>query len=579
MATCLALGSAADPSLLRAEATAARVAEADVDYLITRGAPGRPGGRLVVALRAEPKTFNPVTAIDNPSLTVIRRLTGDLIHVDRSSQNPVPALAESWQRSADGLEYEVRLRRGIRFSDGEPFGAEDVVFSFQVLLDPKIGSPHRQFLMPGGRPIQVEKLGSHRLRFRLAAPNAAGERLFDNLPILPRHRLKAAYEEGRLADAWGLETDPEEVVGLGAFQLQAYSPGERLVLRRNPHYWKVDAAGAPLPYLESLVFVFVPDQMASALRFQSGETHLVDRLSTESFEFLRRRGGLDMRDLGPGLEYSFLFFNLNQLENQPELEKKQTWFKDLRFRRAISSTIDRDGIAGLIYGGRAAPLLTQVTPGIRNWVRSDLEPKRRSTAEARKLLREAGFEWRDDKLFDAQGLPVELTILTSASNEERMGMATIVQEDLRQLGIAADVVGLEFRALLERVLKTHDYDAVILSMDSGDTDPNALIPVLTSTGGTHLWQLKAGSVLPSWQQELDELMSRQAVTLDAKERFALYGRAQQLMAEYQPMIFLVSPHVLVGGASNLGNFEPTVLGHSTLWNVDQIYWRVDAERP
>ena len=134
-----------------------------------------------------------------------------------------------------------------------------------------------------------------------------------------------------------------------------------------------------------------------------------------------------------------------------------------------------------------------------------------------------------------------------------MGMATIIQEDLRSLGIQTNLVGLEFRALLDRVLSTFDYEAAVLSMNSGDTDPNALMPVLTSTGPSHLWQLKYDT-LPAWQKEIDDLMALQLVTLDSAERRRLYDRVQGLMAGNQPMVFLVSPHILTGADSTSGQF-------------------------
>ena len=111
------------------------------ELLRTDNEVGRYGGRLVVALRAEPKTLNPVTAVDNPSRTVIRRMMADLIHINRYSQRTEPALAKSWTASRDGRRYTLQLRRGLRFSDGHPFNADDVLFTFQVYLDEQVHSP------------------------------------------------------------------------------------------------------------------------------------------------------------------------------------------------------------------------------------------------------------------------------------------------------------------------------------------------------------------------------------------------------------------------------------------------------
>ena len=538
---------------------------------------GQHGGDLVASLRAEPRTFNPVTAIDNPSLTVLRRMHADLVHIDRRSHEAKPALATDWVVSEDGRQYELTLRRDVRFSDGHPFDAADVVFTFEALLDERNNSPYAELLRPGGEPIRVEKLDSHRLRFHLAASYAAGERLFDSLPILPRHKLEAAQREGRLSEEWSTATSPADIVGLGPFMLQQYAPGQRLVLVRNPHYWKVDRQDRRLPYLERLVFEVGANPSAEVLRFKAGEIHVLDRISHSSFEALERASSgarIALHDLGPGLQYSFLLLNLNQLTGKPELERKQRWWRDVKFRRGLSAAVDRSAIVRLVYGGRGEPLATHVTPGLGAWHDKSLKPVAREPGKARGFFQRAGFTWdKDGRMHDAAGKPVQLTLLVSSSNQPRRDIAQVVQEDLRQLGIDVRLATLEFRALLERVLKTFDYEMVVLSMGGGDADPNGSIPLLTSTGQNHLWQLESGGKLPPWQVEIDELMQEQLIELDPKRRLAAYHRVQGLVAENLPMIFLASPNVLVGSARGLGNFRPAVLDHSTLWNVDVLFWQ------
>src|SRR5579872_3190476 len=134
---------------------------------------GHYGGTLVVGQRSEPKTLNPVIAADAPSREVIGRLTADLIHINRGSQQTEPALAKSWSESKDGRTFTVKLRRGLRFSDGHLFDADDVVFSFQVYLDENVHSPQRDLLVVGGKPIAVQKIDQYTVRFSLAEPYAA----------------------------------------------------------------------------------------------------------------------------------------------------------------------------------------------------------------------------------------------------------------------------------------------------------------------------------------------------------------------------------------------------------------------
>src|SRR5215469_1783973 len=217
------------------------------ERLVVPGLAGQPGGRMVYAERTEPKSLNPLFAADTASRDVIHRLNADLVHINRTTLATQPELAKSCRISADGLHYTIELRQGLRFSDGHPFDADDVMFTFQVYLDEQIGSPQRSLWMLDDKPIRVRKLGPYRVVFDLPRVNAVGERIFDSVPMLPRHLLEAAYREGRLQDAWGLRTAPNTIAGLGPFCLKQYVPGQRVVLERNPYYWKSDPAGNRLP--------------------------------------------------------------------------------------------------------------------------------------------------------------------------------------------------------------------------------------------------------------------------------------------------------------------------------------------
>src|SRR6202789_3632985 len=191
--------------------------QAGEERMIAGGSPGHAGGRLVIALRSGPRTLNPALALDEPSRDVIRCMTADLIHINRGSLKTEPSLAKSWSVSRDGRQYTLQLRRGVRFSDGEPFNADDVIFSFQVYLDEKVASSQRDLLLVGGKPITFVKVGDYAVRFELAQPYAAAERLFDSIAILPRHLLQGGYRAGGLSHAWSPAMGPREFVGLVSF--------------------------------------------------------------------------------------------------------------------------------------------------------------------------------------------------------------------------------------------------------------------------------------------------------------------------------------------------------------------------
>ena len=552
------------------------------DRLISRATVGRYGGQLVVNQRAEPRTLNPVTAIDSVSRDVVKCTIADLIHINRETQRAEPALARSWTTSSDGRRYTLALRRDIHFSDGQPFDADDVLFSFAVYLDADIRSPQRDLLVVGGQPVRVRKIDPYTVQVDLAAPYAGAERLFDGVAMLPRHLLESAFKGGRLATAWSVGTPPSEMAGLGPFRLKEYVPGERIVLERNPYYWKADRAGQRLPYLDRVAFTVVASDDAQAIRFQAGEADVASRLTAENFDVLKRAeptAPYTLVDLGAGLDYSFLFFNLNDLgPGLAEISRKQRWFRETAFRRAVSLAIDREAIVRLVYRGRATPLWSHVPPGNTLWVNRAIPQPARSLDGARRLLRAAGFSWAlQGTLLDGRGDPVEFSILTNAGNHERLGMATIIQDDLQQLGVSVHVVTLELRALIDRLLKTHDYEACVLGLGNGDASPSAEMNVWLSSGGSHLWHPEQTQPATPWEAEIDALMRRQLTTLDAGARKRLYDRVQELVAQNLPLIVLASPNVLVGARKGLGNFRPAVLDHHTLWNIEELFWR--PERP
>jgi len=545
------------------------------------GQPGRRGGRLVVALRSEPKTLNPIVAMDEPSREVIGVMQADLIHINRASQLTDPALAKSWKISADGLRYTLKLRSGLRFSDGQPMDADDVVFSFRVYLDESIHAPQRDLLIVGGKPIEVRKVNQATVEFRLAKPYGAGARLFDGIAILPKHLLEKPYLEGKLAQYWPLSTPEGQWAGLGPFRLKQYVPGERLVLERNPYYWKEDEKGTRLPYLDELVFLFVPSADAQVLRFQSGETDIITGLGAGNFSVLSRQAhGVTMTDAGPGLEFNFLFFNLNELPAgaSAETARKRAWFNSVKFRDAVSFAVDREAIVRLVYQGHGAAIWGPVTPGDHRWIDPAIEHPPRSIERSLELLRHAGFSIEnnsngDRTLVDRDGVQVKFTIVTSASNADRLKMATLIQDDLKQIGMQVQVVPLEFRSLLDRVMQSKDYDACVLGLASYDTDPNSDINVWLSSGGTHLWHPSQTHPATAWEAEIDRLMEQQLTALKFAERKKIYDHVQEILAQNQPMIFLASPDILVGARNNMGNFRPAVLEPYALWNIEELYLR------
>jgi peptide/nickel transport system substrate-binding protein len=540
------------------------------DLLRVAGLSGRAGGRLVFGQRSEPKTLNPLTALDAPAREVLNRLHADLVHINRSTLKTEAALAKSYKISPDGSKFEIELRRGLKFSDGQPFDADDVIFTFQVYLDEKVNAPQRSLWVIDGKAATVRKLDAYRVSFELPRGNAVAERIFDSVPILPRHLLETPYREGRIRDVWGLRTPASQIAGLGPFRLKEYAAGQRVVLEKNPYYWKADADGTRLPYLGELVFTFAAGEDMQVMRFQGGESDTIARITPKDYAVLARdaeRRGYALQDAGPSLDFSFLAFNLN------DSAKQKPWAR-VAFRRAVYEAIDRQAIVKLVYQGQAEPIGSPVGAGNRMWVDGALPKPVRSLEKARNLLMADGFKWsRDGLLLDGAGSPVQFSILASSTNPERVQMATLIQADLKPLGIRADVVQLEPLSLVDRVTKTRQFDTAILAIGSPDADPNVDINFWLSKGTQHVWNAAQSAPATPWEGEIDRLMAQQMVTRQYAARKKLFDRVQQIAYENAPAVPLVTTHLLVGAKKNLGNFRPALLEPYTLWNAEELYWK------
>ena len=551
------------------------------EYLIVSDLEGKRGGTLLTAHRSEPRTFNPLVAMDGSSKEIIGLLTADLIHINRYTQRTEPALARSWELSRDGRQFTVHLRRGLQFSDGYSFNADDVLFTFQAYLDEHIHSPQRDLLNVGGKPIRVDRADAYTVVFTLAQPYGAAERLFDSIAILPKHILERAYQEGKLAESWNLNTPATQIAGLGPFQLRRYSP-EGITLERNPFYWKRDTKGNQLPYLDRIVSLALSTPEAEELRFQGGDLDVISRFDAQDFSTLQRTStGRNYRlyDAGPGLEYCFLLFNLNDIgsEGGPILQK-QKWFRQTAFRRALSSVVDRDSMIRLAYSGRAYPLSVQTSPGNRAWLDTAIPRPERSIELSRNILRRAHFAWAPDGiLHDSSGEAVEFSVMYNSGKPQQERIAAIIQEDLKEIGINANPVPIDFTGLVNRVFDTFRYETAIMTLADGDADPNTEMNVLLSTGQTHVWKMHATNAPEAWQSEIDRMMREQMVTIGYARRKQLFDRVQEIMWEEQPVIFLLSPDILAGAAERVGNFQPALLSSYTLWNADQLFIRTEHD--
>lgn len=532
-----------------------------------------PGGSLVGSVRSEPQTFNRLVARDSTSSLVSELTQAALVRVDKTTDLVQPWLAKSWAVLEDGLSYEIELREDIKFSDGSLLTSDDVVFTVDLLFDQRLTSPLADSLRIQGQPITVEALGPSTVVVRFPEPYSPGVRLLASLPILPRHKLAVAVGTIPPGEVWGVTTPPDELVGLGPFVLTRYEPGERLVFARNPHYWRRDAAGQPLPYLDRLTLEIVPDRDAEMLRLQGGVLDFTQsEIRASDYVTLREaeaQGTVTLHDLGVALDADFLFFNL-----RPEVLKddpRRAWLQHDEFRRAVSEAVDRRSFADTVYLGLGEPVHGPVTPANHRWYEPQVEVYDFDLTRALQRLEALGLIDSDGDgiLEDASGHPVRFTLMTQQGNSVRERAAAVLAQDLRRVGIAVDVVHLEFGALIERVT-TMNFDAAYLGFLSSDTDPAVNLDLWLSSAAFHFWNPNQPTPATPWERRIDELMLRQVATSDFAVRRQLFGEVQQIFATYVPALYFAAPRVYVATSSRVAKATPAVPQPFLLWSADTL---------
>ncbi len=508
------------------------------------------GGELHFCLHGEPKTFNPIL-VDDEASENIRYLTGGvLIRLNRQTQGLEPTLATSWIVSRDRRTVTFHLRKGIYFSDGTPFTSEDVAYTMRLLMDPQTHSPTGDAFRSGEGTVQVQTSAADLAVISFPAPIAGLERLFDQVAILSAHSPK------------------KEMAVLGPFYVADYKAGSYVLLRKNPNYWKHDAQGHSLPYIDSVRLDIQRNRDIELLRFRRGELQLINRLDAEQFDRLQKDNPAVTRNAGTGLDAEEFWFNQSPAAPLPEYKK--AWFRATEFRKAISMAVNRADLSRIVYTGYAKPAYGPVSPSNHFWFNSALEDPKYDPQGALRLLAKAGFRQEKDVLKDHAGNRVEFAVVTNSGNTAREKMATMIQEDLSQIGIKVNVVTLDFPSLIERMTRTFDYDSCILGLVNTDLDPNGQMNVWLSSGENHQWNPSQKTPATAWEAEIDNLMRAQAAAPTDKERKAKFDRVQQIVAEQQPFIYLVNKDVLLAVSSNVVGAAPVVLNPPGFWNAETL---------
>ena len=561
------------------------------DAFVTDAPLGRYGGIFVLNETTQPTTFNPQVPNNVSTSVLLTRLLTPLVTFDPSSQSYEPALARSWEISKDNKSYTFHLRRGVRWSDGSPFTADDVIFTFDCILteikDPKSGELrpkypsryYKQYLI-NGEKLGYTKVDDYTVRFDL--PTVYGPFIYDiRQPILPKHKLHASFEDGSFTKQWSTQVaieSPEEIVGTGPFTIFSYKPGERLVLTPNPHYWKIDQSGQRLPYLDYFILKFVSESNTAVAHFATGKSDASGIGASDNIwvKEAAETYGFTLHDRGPSSSVNFFWFNQHRGSDEtgkPYLSAhKLRWFTDKRFRQAVLYATNRQGMINALLFGKGEPLTSIIAPAQGKWHNPDLPRYDYDPEKARDLLIESGFYWdAQGKLFDNEGILVEFTLLlVESASFDTIGVTFI--ENMKALGLSVKMERCDFATLLRRTDDTFNYDMTMLGWGSPDAsyDPSGSKALFLSSGQFHQWHPEQSEPATDWEARIDELIGLQERTLDEATRVAYMHEVQAILAEELPLLYGFTPYGYVGIKNKWRNvFVPSA--GTTLWNIEEIW--------
>jgi peptide/nickel transport system substrate-binding protein len=558
------------------------------------------GSQLILTAPSDPQTFN---YPNNSSFPNVFLFTGAGLTRENGITGKIePDLAESWQISKDQKTIVFTLRPNLKWSDEQPITADDVVFTYRdVVFNPKIPTDLKEGISIGTKKEfpKVRALDARRIEFVLPEPFApllSATAAPEGILILPKHSLEKSVQEQdnkgnpKFISTWRVDTPPNQIVVAGPYQIEQYRPGQRVIFKRNPNFWRKDAQGKQLPYIDRIVWQIIENQDTQLLKFRSSDLDAlgdVRPLRPEYFSLLKReekRGNFTVYNGGPWSGVLYMAFNLNKAkseEGKPIVDPiKSKWFNTLAFRQAVAYAINRDRINNNIFRGLGTiqnSFLSVQSPFFLS-PEAGLKVYNYNLEKSRDLLKGAGFKYdAQGRLFDADGNRVRFTFETNSNNLVRVALGAQIREDLSKIGMQVDFNPITFNTLSEKINTTRAWEAHMIGF-TGGLEPNGLANYWLTSGGSHYFNLKTQPGQPplqgwqanDWEEKIDQLFIAGARELDPEKRKKIYGEFQKVVQENLPVILLVNDSATMAVRNRVTGMKYSGLPSWGLWNVAEL---------
>jgi len=519
--------------LCAAAAGCGRPAEGGADEGQTRAEDDKParGDSLIEASIGDVSGFIPNITSDSASHEVASLVYSGLLRRDRHL-NIVGDLAESWEFSRNCLALTFHLRKNATWQDGKPLTADDVLFTYEAMIDPKTPTAYKEDFLA---VKSAEVLDPHTIRFLYGKAYAQALDSWE-MWILPKHLLAPYVREGRLREA------PQNrfPVGSGPYRFSEWRSGEKIVLTANADYY------AGRPYISRVVYRIIPSQATIFLELKAQGVDYAPKLTAIQFkrqtDYPAFRKAYDKYRYA-GNAYTYFGFNL-----------RDPRFADRRVRQAFAYAIDKhELIEGVLLGlgqeatGPYKPGTWAYNPNVRRYPHDP--------ARARALLAEAGWKDTDgDGLLDKDGKPFTFEILTNQGNDERKKVAELIQSSLKEIGVGVEIRVIEWASFLKEYIKKRRFDAIVLGWGIGIDPDQYEVWHSSKMGPDELNHISYAN------PEVDRLLEKGRSFCDKKDRLPYYRRFQEVLAEDQPVIFLYFPDALPVVSSRVHGIEPGASG-------------------
>jgi peptide/nickel transport system substrate-binding protein len=535
---------------------------------------GKYGGRLVRDALGDPKSFNPITAGETSTTDYTVRIFQGLTRIDWWSGEIIPLLAERWEVAEDGLTWTFYLRKDVTFNNGTPFTADDVVFSYNdgvfdrtrpnpETTDPRWPCSARDSLTFEGKSPVFSKVDDYTVKVVTPVKVAILPRLLAEENIISKAAYESAVKDGSLGSKMSTDSKPEEIVGTGPWMLGSYTRGNNVTLKRNPNYWMKDAAGNKLPYLDEQVWQLAGNLNQLLLNFRQGITDIYALQGGKDVPELRplqEKENFSIWQLGPDHGTTFVCFNMNlDAAKKGKVEEyKVNWFRDRRFRQAVSYAIDRDAMVKNIHRNLGYPQAAPYTRAPGPFKVSGIEPYPLDREKAKALLDEMGLKDRDGNGIreDEQGREVSFTLNTNSGNTTRENQCDFIRKDLEQVGIKVNILFLEFNLLIDKIDVSYDFEAIVMGF-TGSQEPHEGANLWLSTGRAHMWWPEQKTPSTEWEKRIDQIFIQAIQEFDLAKRQALYREWIELVHLEQPKVFLTNIERVSALRNRFGNVFPS----------------------